>query len=73
MSNLGALQKVTPLSPSAGGEWLMLGQFMKSHSHSGHKDPQYPPSCPESHGWVDKNSNNINIYLVLSKFKHFSK
>ena len=30
MSDLEDLQKVTPLSPSASGEWLMLSQFIKS-------------------------------------------
>lgn len=30
MNNLGALQKIICLHPSASGEWLMLGLFVKS-------------------------------------------
>lgn len=76
MSDLEDLQKVTPLSPSASGEWLMRASVSSQpepfHSCSGGKHSKYPPSPMDGDGWMDKISNDLNIYLAF-KFKYCSK
>lgn len=51
--------------------WASLSSQPKPfHSFSGGKHPKYPPSPMDGDGWMDKISNNLNIYLV---FKYCSK